>query len=450
MAVDTEDESPDVEEQRKAGAPGAGTETSPAGKQSPTNGKSQSGPAKPDAPKGSGKKPGSRRRMALFIGLGVLILAILIGIPYWLYSREFEDTDDAFLDAHAVEVSPRVSGHVIKVLVKDNAAVKTGDPLVQLDPADFQTQVDEAEARLLAAQDAAAQALTNVELTKKTSLATEIEAKAGIDVASAGVETAKAAIDQAKAQLTANQATAHKAELDLERYQALVKTGDITQQQLDQAQADAATANANVDAAQKAVVSAEASLTEAQQKVIQAQSEYNAANVVQERNAVAEQDYKNAIDQIKELQAALDQQKLYASYTTIYAPFDGRVTLKQVEVGSYVQTGQALMSIVPSDLFVTANFKETQLSRMHPGEAVTVTVDAFPGREFKAHVDSLQQGSGSRFSLLPPENATGNYVKVVQRVPAKIVFDEPLPPEFDFAIGMSVDPKVRVRDGWFQ
>jgi membrane fusion protein (multidrug efflux system) len=389
-------------------------------------------------PAANGNAPVKRRHRRTVLG------AIVGGIWY-LDARHYENTDDAFIDGHIVDVSARISGHVTKVLVDDNQLVKAGDVLVELDPSVLKTQVAAAEGDLAAALAKAKEAKTNVELIAKTAAASKQQGEAGVVVAKAAIETANAAIAQAEAQVAADEATAHKADLDLTRYENLLKTGDVTAQQVDAAVADADTAKARLEASRKGVAAAKAQLQEANARVTAAEGQLAEVNVVPERTAVSERQSDTATAQIQQLQAALEQAKLNLSYATIKAPMDGRVTRRGVEVGHYVSEGEAMMALVPTELYVTANFKETQLVNMRVGQPVTVRVDAYPDREYRGHVDSMQQGSGSRFSALPPENATGNYVKVVQRVPVKIVFDEALEGEKDFAPGMSVEPRVKVR-----
>jgi membrane fusion protein (multidrug efflux system) len=232
------------------------------------------------------------------------------------------------------------------------------------------------------------------------------------------VDEAKA--EQQRAAVTASQATAGQAEADLKRYQT-VEARAVSRSQMDLAQNNATATQANVDVANN------------QAKAAAAQAEYSRVSV------------SSAEARIKQAEAAAEQAQLDLSYAKVTAPVSGRVTRRTVEKGIYVQAGQALLTLVPDDLWVVANFKETQLEHMRAGQAVTIRVDAYPGHEFKGKVDSLQAGTGARFSLLPPENAVGNYVKVVQRVPVKILFDDPLDPGLDIAPGMSVEPKVRVK-----
>jgi membrane fusion protein (multidrug efflux system) len=279
--------------------------------------------------------PASRKRWGILGAVTVVVAAA--AFVHWLRVRGYEETDDAFIDAHVAPMSSKVSGYVIAVPVDDNQPVKKGDLLVELDAADYQV-----------------------------------------------------AAARARAELAAAEAQARQARQDAARYAQLLAREQVSQQTADKAASDAA-----VDAAK--------------------------ADTARQRLAEAE---------------------LQLSYTRITAPQDGRVARRSVEVQSYVQPGQPLMAVVPDQVYVTANFKETQLTRMRPGQPAEIRVDAFPGHRFKGHVDSVQPGTGARFSLLPPENATGNFVKVVQRVPVKIVFDEPTT---NLAPGMSVVPSVKVR-----
>ncbi len=341
-------------------------------------------------------RPPFYKRPVPMIILGVVVVAAIVaGVLWWLHARKFEKTDDAFITGHIIRVAPRVSGQAMKVMVDDNQIVHRGDVLVQIDPRDFQARVEQARADLRSAEGRVAEA-------------------------ESAVATAQAQVGQARAAETSANTEAERAEADLKRYEALDARA-VSQQQLDAARAAARTARANVESARKKTAAAQAQVEAAKSQVTTA------------RAAVGE------------AQAALDQANLYLDYTKIVAPQDGRVTNKTVEAGAYLQTGQPLFSIVPRDVWVVANYKETQITDMRPGQPVTIEVDAYPDAEFRGHVDSFQTGSGAAFSLLPAENATGNYVKVVQRVPVKIVFDE-LPDErYLLGPGMSVTPKVRVK-----
>jgi membrane fusion protein, multidrug efflux system len=345
-----------------------------------------------DAPQ---KPPFYKRPIPMIILGVVLVTAITIGVLWWLHARHFESTDDAFITGHIIRVAPRVSGQAIKVLVEDNQVVHQGDLLVQIDPNDFEARLAQSQADLQSAQGKVAEAESAV-------LASEAQ------------------VGQAQAAETSAATESERAAADLKRYEAL-DPRSVSQQQLDAARAAARTAQANVESARKKTAAAQAQVESSKSQVKTAQANVN------------------------EAQAALDQARLYLQYTKITAPTDGRVTNKTVEAGSYLQTGQALFSLVPRDVWIVANFKETQITNMRPGQPVTIDVDAYPQKEFTGHVDSFQAGTGAAFSLLPPENATGNYVKVVQRVPVKIVFDEPPDDRYLLGPGMSVTPKVRVK-----
>ena len=326
----------------------------------------------------------------------MLIPLGLVGafVYYWLFLRPYESTDDAFIDGNVIGIAPRVVGQVTQLLVVDNQRVQPGDLLVQIDPRTFQAGLAQAQAALAAAQ-------TRLEQAKTQVLA----------------DAAK--LDQERAGIVAAQSEADRATADLKRFES-VDNRAIPRSQFDQAVAQVRSDTAALEAARSRVKAAEA-----QQAVSQAAIETAKAEV--ERN-----------------QAAVRQAQLELSYTKVVAPTNGFVTHRTVEAGDYVQAGQALLAVVAPDMWVTANFKETQLRRMQPGQPVTIHIDAYPNHTFHGHVDSIQRGSGARFSLLPPENATGNYVKVVQRVPVKILFDGVLGSNLALGPGMSVEPKVRV------
>lgn len=429
------------------------------------------------------------RRPALVTAAAVVLLLILFfGVRYWLYARSHESTDDAFIDGHIVQVSPKVSGYVLKVYVADNQNVKAGDLVAELDARDLETKLDQAKAALNAGMAQQKQAETQVTLTRVTTRANVRQASAGVQQArsnvtgaragaasersrttqaSEGIGAAAANMQQARAQLTAAEAEATRANADVPRYQALFDKDEISRQRLDQAIATARTANAQVEAARERVSATEAQVGEAraatsaqastaqraraqvgaaQAQVNEALGRLAGANTAPQQVAVSQAQAASAGANLQQLQAAVDQAELELSYAKIYAPESGRVTRKAVEVGALVQVGQPLMAVVPGDVWVTANFKENQIGNIKPGQPVDVTIDAYPDRVFKAHVDSIQAGTGARFSLIPPENATGSYVKVVQRVPVKIVFD---PNQVDsqamLAPGMSAVPEVKIK-----
>ncbi|HYX27534.1 MAG TPA: HlyD family secretion protein [Pyrinomonadaceae bacterium] len=434
------------------------------------------------------KQPLYRRPVFLIGAAIVLLLALLFGIRYWAYARSHESTDDAFIDGHIVQVSPKVSGYVLKVYVTDNQNVNAGDLIAELDPKDLQAKVDQAKAALNAGISQQKQAQTQVTLTRVSTRANVRQAAAGVQQArtgvtgarasaasersrtaqsSAGISTAAANMQQARAQLTAAQAEAARANADVQRYQTLFDKDEVSRQRLDQAIAAARTANAQVEAANEKVAAAEAQVSEARAatsaqaenarraesqvggaraQVNEALGRLEQANTAPQQVAVSEAQAASAGANIDQLQAAVDEAELQLSYSKVYAPETGRVTRKSIEVGALVQVGQPLLAIVPGDVWVTANFKESQVGSIRPGQPVEVTVDAYPGKVFKAHVDSIQAGTGSRFSLIPPENATGSYVKVVQRVPVKIVFEpNQIDSQHPLAPGMSAVPEVQIK-----
>jgi membrane fusion protein, multidrug efflux system len=435
----------------------------------------------------SAKRPLYKRPAVLVVASIVLLAGVIIGVHYWLYARSHESTDDAFIDGHIIQISPKASGYVAKVYVDDNQQVKAGDLLVELDARDYQARLQQAKAALDAGLAKQNEAKTNVSLTRGTTSANVQQARATVqrmrsDVdssraaasssqsrasqAASAISTAQANLDQARAQVQAAQAETTRASADVERYQALYAKDEVSKQQLDQAVAAARTANAQLDAARQKVLSNEAQVNEARSSHVaatetarQAQTQISSAqagvsealgrlaqaNTAPQQVAVSEAQSQTAGATTEQLRAEVEQAELELSYTKIYATEDGRVTRKSVEEGALVQIGQPLLAIVPGNVWVTANFKESQIGRMAVGQPVDISVDAYPDKVFKAHVDSIQAGTGARFSLIPPENATGNYVKVVQRVPVKIVFDEPPDPKHMLAPGMSVIPEVAVR-----
>jgi membrane fusion protein (multidrug efflux system) len=335
----------------------------------------------------------SIRRLLILCSVGALILA---GGAFWYINNVgYVITDDATVEAHVIQVSPKISAHVKTVYFDDNYQVKQGDLLIELDPRDYEVGLASAEANLASARSKL------------------VEAEAQQNVALAG-------LGQVRADLASARATADNAESDLNRNEHLFQTHVIDRREYDASVAQAKSAAANVDSATKKVASQEAQIR------------------------LAGAQYVTASAAEKQAEAQLRQAQLQLSYTRIFAPFDGRVTRKSVEPGNYIQPGQTLFSLVPPEVWVIANFKETELKQMQVGQSVSVRVDAVPGRDFNAHIESFQVGTGSRFTLLPPENATGNFVKVVQRVPVKIVFDEPLANLERLWPGESGEPKVNL------
>jgi membrane fusion protein (multidrug efflux system) len=417
-----------------------------------------------DTPSGDGKKvsvkkPLYKRPLALIALALVVTVAATYGVRAYSYASVHESTDDAFIDGHPVPIAPQVGGRILRVAVNDNQVVKKGDLLLEIDPSDFNVQLANAEASLNAAIARRKSAAISVDLTQTTSSAGVDQASAAVDSAASGVRNAEAGVvaaqgrlAQAQAQVAAAEAEATRTATQEKRYADLNREGIISHQDYDDTVAAATAAAAQLDAARKAAATAQAAVTQAEAQVAtsraqvgQAKGQLAASNAAPQQVALSASQVDTADAAIQQAQAAVQQAKLSLSYTKVYAPGDGRITNKSVEAGAYVQTGQNLMTLVPDQLWVTANFKETQLAHMRPGQPVEISVDAYPGVVLKGHVDSLQSGSGAAFSLLPPENATGNYVKVVQRIPVKIVFDEAPDGRYLLGPGMSVVPEVEVR-----
>ena len=371
-----------------------------------------------DARRGGRSKSGhpthsAKRLVTTFILALAFVFAVIVGLVYLVNSAAYQSTDDAFIDGHIVPVSAQVAGRVQSVYVDDNQSVSQGHLVVELDPRDFDAAVRQKAAALASSQ---AQAV-----------ATEAAGQQAI----AHVKTEQATVESDQATAAADAAQNDKAQSDLKRNEELFKTKVVSPQDVDQFRATAKSARATLTAAEKKVLSDEALVSEAQAEVA------TYVGLLQTVNA-----------QIRESDANLASAKLNQSYTKVWAPESGWVTQKSVESGAYVQPGQNLFALVPKQVWVTANFKEDQIRQMRPGQPVEVGVDALHGQKFRGHIDSIQAGSGARFSLLPPEDATGNYAKVVQRVPVKIVFEEPLNTEngLPFGPGESVVPTVKVSD----
>jgi membrane fusion protein, multidrug efflux system len=330
------------------------------------------------------------------------------------------------------------------VNVDDNQAVHAGDVLVEIDPRDYQTALDQAQANLASAQATARSMNIDVPVTSVSTTSTTSSSEADVQNAQAGIAAARQQFDSAQAQLLEAQANNQKAQNDLVRYKALVDKQEISQQLYDQAVAAAASGVASVDAARANASAADQQVTQARARLAQAQASWRSSQTGPQQVASTRARALSAEADVQEKQAALEQAELNMQYTKLIAPVDGVVS-KSVEVGMNVQPGQQLLTIVPlNDVWVTANFKETQLKYMRPGQPAEFKVDA-NGRTYRGHVDSIAGSSGARLSLLPPENATGNYVKVVQRVPVKIVLNPDQNSDDYLRLGMSVEPKVFVK-----
>ena len=345
------------------------------------------------------------------VGIGLVLVLAVVGLHFFAQSISYESTDDAFIDGHITNVAPKIAGRIDKVFINDNQLVKKGDPIVEIDPRDYDAQLRQKQAAL--------------ESTKAQAVA----AQAGVDQQIARVKSLQATLDQDKADQRSSEAQADQTADNLRRQQDLYDHHVVSIQDLTNARDSNRSAEANVDSAKMKVLSAEAEIAAGQAGV---------------RTFAALLQY--VLAQELENEANVETAQLNDSYTKVFAPESGRVTRKSVELGDYVQVGQNLLALIPSNIWVTANFKENQLRLMRPGQPVEIKVDALGDKTFKGHVDSIQMGSGAAFSLLPPENATGNYVKVVQRVPVKILFD-PIPDAgLPLGPGESVLPTVKVQD----
>lgn len=344
--------------------------------------------------KGPGKKP--------LIILGIVVLVIVIAaFVFWFMNRNIETTDDAFTEANSVTVAPKISGYVVNLAVKDNEFVKKGQLVVQIDPRDATAQRDQATAQLGLAVSQLHQAQVQFDLAKIQYPAQLAQAKA----------------QEARAEASLLNATADY------RRQRGVDPRATSQQNIDTASAQLRSANADV---------------------ANAKAQVDVASQVQLQIRNAETNVEARQQQVEQAKAQLETATLNLSYADVRAPFDGFVTMRNVQLGTLVQAGSSLFSLVSPDIWITANFKESQLQRMNPGDKVDIKIDAYPDIDLHGHVDSIQQGTGSRFSAFPAENATGNYVKIVQRVPVKIVIDSGLDPKKPLPLGLSVEPAVTV------
>jgi len=343
-----------------------------------------------------------RAGVVRLVGLAILAAMALAGVYYWLSTRNIEWTDDAFTDGPAATIAPQVAGQVTSLDVRDNEFVKKGQPLIHIDPRQYRITQELAEGALATAKAQLAAQQYSFEVAKKNF---------------------PALLEEAQARLAAAKAVFAKAQADYDRQRSLSRQ---------------ATSQQDIDAAKAALKQAKAQEALAEAQVVQ-------ASPVPQRIGEIEKQVSRLKGQVEQAQARLDQANLDLSWTVVRAPLDGWITKRNVEVGNYVQPGQQIFSIVGTKRWIIANFKEGQLDRMRPGQKVKIEVDAYPSLDLRGHVDSIQQGSGTKFTAFPPENATGNYVKVVQRVPVKIVIDSGLNPHLPLPLGISVVPTVRLK-----
>ncbi|HWR35188.1 MAG TPA: HlyD family secretion protein [Clostridia bacterium] len=365
-------------------------------------------------------------------GLVIAVLVIIVGGYFvWRHYSAHESTDDAQVDGHITPMSARVGGTVIAVNFQDNQFVEAGTVLAQLDPRDYEVALERAKAELADAEASAHAAQTSIPVSTVSTTNQLATARASHVATQREVEAARARLREA-------QATYQRVSKDLERMQQLVERDEISRQQFDATVAAEQSARATVDAAQAGVAAAES-------HVVQAEAGVRTAGTGPEQVAITRARFGSAQASVQKYQAAVAMAELNLRYTTIKAPASGIVSKRSVEVGQVIQPGQPLAALVSmDDIYVTANFKETQLKDMRPGQPVTIHVDAYD-KDFEGHVDSVGGATGARFSLLPPENATGNFVKVVQRIPVKITFKKGADPQHLLRPGMSVVPSVRLK-----
>jgi membrane fusion protein (multidrug efflux system) len=395
----------------------------------------------------------------LAIGGAVLLVVVAVGTWFWV-TRGRETTDDAQVEARVTMIAAKVAGTVLTVAFEDNQSVEAGMVLVEIDPRDYQVAVAKARAELADAEGSAVAALSSTSITSTTASGNLTTAQASVDQAQGGVDAAQREVEAARSHLTTAQAhqreaeaNATKASRDVERLRGLLAKDEVSQQQFDGATAAAEAQRAAADSTRSQVSEAEGGIHVAESRLIQARAgeqqargSLSSAKTVPEQITEMKARASSAQARVEQAKASLAQAELNLQYSVIRAPATGVAARKSVNPGQVVQQGQPLLALVEvNDVWITANFKETQLTFMRPGQRATIDVDAYGDKTFKGHVDSIAPATGARFSLLPPENATGNYVKVVQRVPVKIVLDAGQDPEHLLRPGMSVVPRVYTR-----
>jgi membrane fusion protein, multidrug efflux system len=396
------------------------------------------------AEKSISKAPG--RKLSRWIFAAVFILAIAGAALWWLHSQNYESTDDAEIEGHLDLVSPRISGTVtyINPRVEDNQLVEAGTLLMELDPRDYAAELEHAKANLDTTSAEARSAQVTVPIVNANAFGELHSAEAAKEQALAGVESEQANLIAAQHKLQQDEALYARAERDRVRYQALVEKREISRSDYDARETEATAAAQTVEADRAAITAREQNIASARSLVVQREAQIEGARIAPQQVADARAKSQSAGGHLEQAQADLHTAQLNLSYTKIYAPVGGVIGRKTVELGHRVQPGQSLLAIVPlDDIWITANFKETQLKKMRPGQSVTVRVDTF-GRDYKGKVESMPGAAGPLFSLFPPENATGNYVKVVQRFPVRIRLDKDQDSEHLLRPGMSVEPTVQL------
>jgi membrane fusion protein (multidrug efflux system) len=387
------------------------------------------------------------RRSRRGIAIAIILVIVLVAVGVWWHSTFSVDTDDASINGHLMQISARVGGHVAKIYVQENQQVKAGDPIADLDPSDFQVAVENAQAALAQADAAAAAAQVFVPITSANTGSSLHSASSDVASTQAGIQQAEKQFEAARARVAQAEANNVRAQSDLARYRPLVEKDVISKQQFDGAEAAAKAAAADLAGARASQQAAGDGIRMARERESQSQAQLKYAQTGPQQVQVQSARAKAALAQVQQAQAQLDQAKLNLSYTHIVAPANGIVTRKSVELDQNISPGQNLLTLVSlDDLWVTANFKETQLKHMHNGQEAEIGVDS-TGRKYHGRITQIGGATGSVLSLFPPENATGNYVKVVQRIPVRIDFTDLKNEDSAHALrpGLSVEPKVSVK-----
>jgi membrane fusion protein, multidrug efflux system len=396
-------------------------------------------PAEPNATR--------RPKLSRWILLFFVLAAAAATFVWWIHSRNYESTDDAQIEGHMDLVSARISGTVryINPLVENNRIVEAGSLLMELDPRDYEAELEHAKANLVTRSAEAHSAALSIPIITASSFGALHSAEATKQQAIAGVDAEESTLTAAQHKLQQDEAIHARAERDRVRYQALVEKHEISRSEFDARETEAASAAQAVEADRAVIASRERRVAEARGLIVEREAQIEAARIAPQQISGARANSESAAGHVAQARAELHTAQLNLGYTRIYAPVTGVIGRKTVELGHRVQPGQSLLAIVPvDDIWITANFKETQLKRMRPGQPVTVRVDAF-GRDYKARVENLAGAAGPLFSVFPPENSTGNYVKVVQRFPLRIRLEKDEDPDHRLRPGMSVEPIVDVR-----
>jgi membrane fusion protein (multidrug efflux system) len=399
-------------------------------------------------------------RHASALTKGILAAVLIMVIAAWLYFAGQVSTSDAQLDCHITTIAPQVPGYVVELKIDDNTPVKEGEVLIQIDPREYKARVDEAKSALLFAQAAADSAKLQIPLTRETTTHSTGGAAAQKDSDAADYATSQAQLEQAatanllqaQANVAAKTATNERAQSDLERYRPLLATGDVSKFQFDAVDAAASVAKSDLDAAQQQLAAAQQAVDIArsnakssQARVARSQSLFLVTRAREREVPITEAAYKSAVANVERAKANLELAELNLAYTTIRAPITGQIAQKSVNLGNYVAAGQLACTIVPlREVYVTANFKETQMHHVRHGQSARIHVDTYD-REYEGVVDSIAGATGSRQALLPPQNATGNFVKVVQRIPVKILLKPGQDPQLILRPGMNVEATIYTR-----